>query len=281
MKALFLILFSIFIFVQNYAQIPNSSFENWMNMGNYEVPENWYTLNEKFSSSNVFTVTKESPGKSGNSYIKVTSKTINQKVIGGIAITAFPIQSSPQRLSGFCQHMGYSSEKGCISVALTKWNVQKNKRDTVALGRHELFGMIMNWSEFNIQLMYLNTDQPDSALITLQSSGLNPSAQDYLSVDDLSFQNQTANILEFDIKKNYISIYPNPATMELNIEINNLEEESIFIKMFNTNGQEVFFKSYNTNNNFINEKLDVSHLLKGIYFLSTSNSNNIQKIIIN
>ena len=68
---------------------------------------------------------------------------------------------------------------------------------------------------------------------------------------------------------------------ELNEKDNNLEEESIFIKMFNTSGQEVFFKSYDTNNNFINEKLDVSHLLKGIYFLNASNSNKIQKIIIN
>jgi hypothetical protein len=64
-----------------------------------------------------------------------------------------------------------------------------------------------------------------------------------------------------------ISLYPNPATNEVNININDNTYDSIIIQVFNSLGQKLQSTESNgqTTNNF---SLDVSNLATGLYFIN-------------
>lgn len=61
------------------AQLPNPGFETWTNMGTYENPDGWATLNDLTTMSGIYTATKGTPGSPGSSYLKLTSHAANQK----------------------------------------------------------------------------------------------------------------------------------------------------------------------------------------------------------
>lgn len=82
-------------------------------------------------------------------------------------------------------------------------------------------------------------------------------------------------------KINQISIYPNPAENELFFEIDNITNP-LTLSIYNNLGELVFTK----NNIFGSQKIDISHLQNGIYFVSlfnekTSQSHFKTKLIVN
>jgi hypothetical protein len=79
---------------------------------------------------------------------------------------------------------------------------------------------------------------------------------DYVSLIKLSY----VSIMDYSSMKKNINIYPNPTTGILHID----GDYGFEITIYNTLGQEVFHTS-NINNNLT--QLDLSDLLKGIYFI--------------
>ena len=73
-----------------------------------------------------------------------------------------------------------------------------------------------------------------------------------------------------------INIYPNPSDDIINIEIENINNS--IIEIYNVNGKLVFSKAVNSKV----EKIDVSELLRGIYFVKVRQDNNvrIEKLIV-
>ncbi|MFH2143611.1 MAG: T9SS type A sorting domain-containing protein [Bacteroidota bacterium] len=102
--------------------------------------------------------------------------------------------------------------------------------------------------------------------------------KDGLMYDDLRFEDWAEAIEDIDSNKTMSFIFPNPANSEINIEIADNEENTLF-EMYNSKGQ-IVYKSIICDNY---SKIDVRGFLPGLYLMKLSNSMFYQKrkLIIN
>ena len=236
------------------AQIPNSGFETWMNMGTYENPDGWSTLNDFTTAAGVYTAEKGTPGSPGTSYLKLTSKTVGSAVVNGIAvsgvldpatqqpISGFAFNQQPSALTGKWQHMIYGSSQGSITVTLTRWDATMNSRMVVATANKVLTGMAMSWANFSIPLVYTDSQAPDSCIIVLKASGNNPTDQDYLWVDNFAFTGNVAGLAEQNIFAN-LSIYPNPTNENFTLNLQSKEAKTISCELISVTGEVLYSKN--------------------------------------
>jgi hypothetical protein len=236
------------------AQIPNSGFETWMNMGSYENPDGWSTLNDFTTAAGVYTAEKGTPGSPGTSYLKLTSKMVGPTVVNGIAvsgvldpatqqpISGFAFNQQPSALTGKWQHMIYGSSQGSITVTLTRWDAAMNSRMVVATANKVLTGMAMSWANFSIPLVYTDSQAPDSCIIVLKASGNNPTDQDYLWVDNLAFTGHVAGLAEQNIFAD-LTIYPNPTTENFTLNLQSKEAQAISLALISVTGEILYSKN--------------------------------------
>lgn len=292
MKSLLFSCIFLFSCICTKAQIYNSGFENWTDMGNYEVPDQWGTMNNATSHLNVFTVTKWNPGSPGAYFMKITSKMYGSSVMNGIAVygkldstnmqpvSGYPFTQRPTAFTGQWQHMIWGTSQGSVCATLTKWNTSANKRDTIAIAYEELFDMAMNWEAFSINFGYLSTDNPDSCMIVLKASGDDPELNDYLWVDDLGFAGLTSvnNLSSGTI----INIYPNPASNVITVDVSSGKSEKIKLELLDITGRIILSTEEYYDNVFDSISMDISHFAKGTYLLRTTigNKNTTRKITI-
>lgn len=214
------------------AQIPNGGFETWTSMGGYNTPDGWDNLNAMTDPMSVYTCTKGTPGSPGTSCLKLTSKTVSgMGVAPGVAVSGvvdqttflpvsgFAFDQRPVSLTGKWQYMAFGADQGHIAIYLTRWNTVTNMRETVASKTQNLSGMAMSWANFTINLTYTSGDAPDSAMIVLAASGDSPVNGSYLWVDNLAFTGTVVGIEESSLSLAAVSIYPNPATDNLTIDL--------------------------------------------------------------
>lgn len=284
MKRLIQSILLAFIAVSCFSQIPESGFETWINMGTYENPASWGTMNNTTAPSGIFTATKAAPGSPGSFYMKLTSKSIGGNVANGIAVSGvldtitkkpksgFPFSSRPQTFTGKWQHMIYGSSAGSVSVFLTKWNASFLLRDTVAVANYNLSGMVMSWATFNITINYLSSEFPDTCVIFLRASGTNPTANDYLWVDNLSFSGSVSGISETTGSGFTLNSFPNPANDQMVFTCTKpfqVGDRLIISDMF---GKIVFDKTVLEST----VKVNTSGFANGTYICKIVNSYNVQ-----
>lgn len=263
------------LFKISIAQIPNFSFENWTSAGTYSVPDSWSTLNHTTASYSIFTATKGTPGNPGNTYLKLTSTTNGTAVINGVAVSGkldtltlkaksgFASTLQPVSFSGKWQHMIFGSSQGSVKATFTKWNTTSNKRDTIAVAAQTLSGMAMSWANFNIPFSYKSSLIPDSCIIELRASGSNPTDQDYLWVDNLSFTGSVTGSKLESLTQMELTVYPNPATEQVSIlspfaKINN----NGVLTVYNMIGETLKYIEFSDQTLTLN----ISDWPKGIYF---------------
>jgi hypothetical protein len=278
----------IFIFISNicFSQIPNSGFENWTNMGAYENPDSWGTMNNKTAISGIYTATKGSPGNPGAAFLKLTSRTVGSDVINGIAVSGvldsisqlpksgFAFSLRPQSFVGNWQHMIYGSSQGSLSAVLTRWNTGLDKRDTVAIAKKTLSGMAMSWAAFTINFTYQSGEFPDSCIIVLKSSGATPTQNDYLWVDNLSFTGSVAGISETDEITSFINAFPNPANSEIEFSYEKaaMGDRLIITDMF---GKTVYEQTISEET----LKINTSNFANGMYLCNIINKFNVKSTV--
>lgn len=277
----------VFAIITNSAKaaIPNSSFETWTNMGTYNNPDSWSTLNDMTSPLSVYTCVKGTAGPVGTSYIKLTSKNVvGMGVMPGVAVcgtidnttmqptSGFPINERPQSLTGQWQYMASGADQGFISVILTHWDPIMMMRDTVSATIHPLVSMAMSWAAFNLPLMYLNGNDPDTAVIVLSASGTTPVSNSYLYVDGLAFTGSVAG-LNVNSSIESISVFPNPTSDQLFIKLGKSVQSPITINIINVEGKVV--KSFQNISASASNTVDVSDLPKNNYVISIQYQNEI------
>jgi hypothetical protein len=254
-------------------------------MGSYSNPDNWDQLNAMTAPMSAYTATKGTPGDPGASYLKLTSKTVSMMgVMPGVAVcgtismstyqaaSGFAFTQRPQNLTGAWQYMAAGADSGFVSVYLTKWNTALGKRDTIAMVMQYLSGMAMSWTNFSIPLMYMGGANPDSAMITLSSSGATPVANSYLYVDNLAFTGSVAGIKENNAATT-VKLFPNPASDKLVVSSNNLKASTGQIEIYDVIGNKV--KSVN-NVDFTNDVIiDIADLNQGGYFIKVNTSQGV------
>ncbi len=261
------------------AQIPNSGFENWTNMGTYQNPEQWGTMNNVTASTNVYTATKGTPGSPGTAYLKLTSLNVGGNVVNGIAVSGvldtitlkpksgFAYNLRPASLTGKWQHMISGTSQGSITASLTKWNTNTNSRDTIATAKKTLSGMAMSWAAFTINFSYLTGDFPDSCTIFLKASGNAPANQDYLWVDNLALAGSVAGIDNALPFLNKISVYPNPAHQSLKISLDVSKAHSMELELIDESGNIVYLKNIGSKVGLVQQNIEVSEFARGNYIL--------------
>ncbi len=295
MKKLTLALFALILFATtSMAQIPNNGFENWTNMGTYNNPDQWGTMNNLSALGSIFTAEKGTPGSPGSSYLKLTSKTTPLGVLNGIAvsgkldtinmkpISGFAYNQRPQNFTGKWQHMIFGSSQGAMTATLTKWNPGTSSRDTVAIADRILSGMVMSWATFTTPFVYHSGEFPDSCIIFLRASGPTPTNLDYLYVDDLSFTGTVAGIEHNASSANEISIFPNPAKDKIILDLNIVSSSPTIIHLTDMNGKVVVSKNAGILYGSTQQILNISGLSAGNYLVKViyDNKELTQKVII-
>jgi hypothetical protein len=303
MKKIITIVAALGMSVAAQAQIPNPGFENWTTVGSYEIPDNWGTMNHTTATYSVYTATKATPGSPGASYLKLTSKTTGTSVTNGIAVSGkldtvnmlpksgFAFTQRPASFSGKWQHMIYGSSQGSVKVITTKWNSMMNMRDTIAHAEQTLGGMVMNWANFSMNLMYMDSlNYPDSCIIVLQSSGSNPTNNDYLWVDNLAFTGtvavvtnttSTVGIKENQNSQQHLLLFPNPTGESVQVAFSLTQSQNISIEMYDASGKVVYSRTKLLSGD-TKELIDVKDLPKGAYVVKVSGKeiSETKKIII-
>ena len=295
MKRLLTFLSAVFISSSLNAQIPNAGFETWTTVGAYEVPTGWDNLDSLTNSLSVYTCEKGTPGSPGASYLRLTSKTFGIIVAPGVAVSGkldmttytpksgFAYASRPGSLTGTWQHMIFGTSQGSVTVLLSKWNTGTNRRDTVAFVSRTLTGMDMSWTPFSIPLAYYSPLTPDSAIILLAASGLTPTNNDYLYVDNLAFVGTVpAAITNVANVASAFSVAPNPACGTAKISYSSASEKSVEILVNDLSGRTVLSlspKALAGDNQFT---INVSDLSKGIYIIRVVDGQNsqVQKLVV-
>lgn len=277
-----------------FAQIPNNGFENWTTVnGTYEVPDQWGTLNNTTAPFSIFTVTKGTPGSPGASFMKITSKTIANVVVPGIAVSGVLDSTTMQPKSGFAfsqrpavftgkwQHMVFGSSQGYVAVTLTRWDNVNNQREVVATAVDTLSGMAMAWANFSINFTYQTGNNPDTCIIVLAASGSTPSNFDYLWVDNLAFSGTVAGVAEQSAISSF-GVFPDPANDLLNVELQFSSPQQTTLEVSNLGGRVVLTQEVGTLSGTTKQTLDVSALAKGAYVLRVITESGMlaRKIII-
>lgn len=245
------------------SQIPNYSFENWISIGAYEIPDQWGTLNNLTSLSSVYTATKGTPGNPGNSYLQVTSRATSTGVVPGIVVSGqldtvtmqpksgIAFAQRPQELTGNWQYMSFSGSPGSIKITLTRWDSINGLREIIGSAFQSLPGMVMSWSYFSINITYLNGNMPDTCLIVLEASGPAPSDNDYLWVDNLNFNGNVIGISDPSMPGNSVMVWPNPSSDQFIVSFDQSLEENVLIEMIDLSGRVVLRENCNAGNTLV------------------------------
>lgn len=261
------------------AQVPNYSFENWTNMGTYENPDNWGTMNNITAPSGIFTVTKGTPGNPGSYYMKITSRTVVSGVIGGIAVSGqldsmtmqpksgFAFNQRPASFTGKWQHMIYGNSQGSVTATLTRWDSNSNTRIPVAVATQTLSGMAMSWANFSINFSYSDGGYPDTCIIVLKASGANPTNNDYLWVDNLAFSGSVVGTGAEQSLLQQVSVYPNPAGNTMQVKMNLAKTQQVRIAICDLQGRVVQSEDVKLQAGENTRTLDLTALARGTYLL--------------
>jgi hypothetical protein len=244
---IFLTIFGSLVYGQ---EIPNNKFESWISGGSYEEPENWDTPNAELSLLGQATVSKSNDAFAGNYSARLETKnvvltdapglitladfsvnitTIEFEISGGMAL-----KENVSKLTGMYKYSGANNDSA--SVIIYNYKNTDGVIDTIGVGIKSL-GDASEWTAFTVDMEQISTSIPDTFNVIIVSSGLNFQAGSVLLVDSLAIETNTG-IISLDRKKEYINIFPNPATEIINLEMKtSSNNRSVFL--FNLNGMMV------------------------------------------
>ncbi len=295
-KLTIILLFLSAISLQVSAQIPNSGFENWVNKGNYMEPEGYLTGNSNATTS-FYPVTRSTdhyPLAVGSYSIRIESKTSLLPNADGLGIAlqnrtgamlagpgvSFPVSGHPASLTGYFKYAPLNGDSMMMSIQLFKSGTSVS-RNTFITG-----SPTTSWTAFNIPFpSYTTADSGSFMFASYFADGpppeYIPKGNSVLYIDNLNFDNLIINGVSEMSEKDYYAIYPNPAQSELTISSisgNFYETDLVILNAF---GQEVYTKK--TTGQTGVEKLDITQLLNGVYFIQLISNDGIyyrSKIVV-
>lgn len=164
----------------------NTGFENWVNLGGIEVPENWATLNALVISGSDTSCTKYTNAHSGDfaALIHPIYFDFIDDTISGILTQSDAIQYRPDSFCIFYQYSGSHTDSAFIQVDFYKEFIHPNQIIGSAV---YYFKNQITWSQACSSIDWQSSDQPDSVLIHIWTS--NNNKRDSLIVDDFGFVN--------------------------------------------------------------------------------------------
>ncbi|MEI6815973.1 MAG: T9SS type A sorting domain-containing protein [Bacteroidota bacterium] len=277
-----------FSFYRTQGQIPNAGFESWTThtgFGTYLTPDSWGTLNQLTGLAGQFTATRVTPGNSGTYAIRLqaipgipfigsvpgilSSGQINTQTFGSAG--GFPINFRPLMFKGYYKYdLTAGLDTATIAIVMTMWNTVTNSRDTVGLGGTQFRTDQQTWTSFSAFIIPTSASIPDTISILILSGSLTSANPGALFLDDLSYYPNPAGISEVNNEFNHFSVYPNPASTNMNVKYDDFNTNPASLTIYDVTGRELDRMLLTQQNSTIN----TTKYPNGIYFYQLSDKNN-------
>ena len=282
-----LLLVSLFsgIISANAQQVLNPGFENWT-AGN---PNGWGSFSQMLAPLGITGTNLEvqtATAHSGTSAVLLTNQTVPlvgvvagtictgpmtlDPTTGRVTFLGQPYTFRPTSLDFWYQYVP-ATPLGDTAYALalfTKWNTTTNKRDTLGGAGSNLFDAATYTQNVMPVFWMVPTTVPDSVLVLFISSiaGTAPVGS-ALYIDDVNFT-LPVGIQSLDLIKGEFTLYPNPASSELNLVANDETAKTVVIS--DITGRKI------TELELTNKQAKISliNYSEGVYFYSMLDANN-------
>lgn len=212
--------------VKLYSQIPNNNFETWVDYSSFEDPAGWATLNFASISGLPITVSRNIE-ENGNTSMRVrteeyTNASSEKDTLPGIAITGsilfpsptivsgFPITGRPNTFNGSFKSNIVLEDTAFVTLSLFKYNATTNQRDSIGAAIFYTTNTVNSFTKFEVPIGYTaSLEAPDTAVISVISSGKFPKPGNTIFLDDLALSYPTNQAFNFISEKSFRT-YPNP-----------------------------------------------------------------------
>lgn len=204
-------------------QLPNGGFENWSLKNEYIEPEGWISTNAYAYFGAVETCYPFEDARTGKWAAKLetridplTKDTLRALMVVGdnYDFPGIPLYQKYKSVSFYYKHN--LKDTALAAFFLTKWNTQKNKRDTLASAFNFFTDSTSTYKQKNLVFDYgQNTTKPDTCIAFFLSSlkeKANP--ENFLLLDDITVD-VVLGIDEALLPQ--IEIYPNPSSSTISI----------------------------------------------------------------
>ena len=249
------------------AQVPNGSFEQWTDFGDYQDPTGWTSLNimSSFAGADPSCM-MGSPGAVGDHHVVLVCREVPEfGVMPGLLLSGdpnagtegYPFTGRPEALTGQWRFSPVGIDLGAINITLSRWDPGSNERVTIGYGDAGVVDLIEEWETFTATIQYLSEEIPDTATISIVTgTGGNPGTT--LWVDDLAFTTFTA--VDEQVRVPALALYPSPAVEQLHV---NCEVEMREVQVLDATGRIVLSRSVSATT----LALDVRSMPAGVYHL--------------
>ncbi len=233
------------------AQIPNNGFETWITAGNCMKPSGWYGTNDFSDTSGAsFGVTRSAdhyPAAVGNYSISIQNNVsllpdwsaLGIIWTGGLAGTdnpAFPVTGHPTSFCGYFKFFPQNNDTMRIFLALYD---NGNEVSQISLETNE---ECWEWTSFCLSIPGYET--ADSGRIMMAAfypeNNLMPHGNSMLYVDNLSFDGLITSAQSIANDADRFTVFPNPATSVLHINMPFASKESLELKIYDINGRLIY-----------------------------------------
>lgn len=266
-KLLFAPLCFAFSFVHAQTPVPNGGFEDWTNMGSYDEPTGYFTLNFLTFLGAPATTVQSSVAHGGTS--SAENQCIEYTGLGGtdtlcgLAIGSFAWTDRPLNIEGWYQLVSTTTNHDAyLAVSLTKWNTTNNVPDTIAVG---VYGTSTptgaTWTYFNLPLQYYSGDTPDSIQIIFGAGG-DPTT--LMRMDDLATNGSVAHVN--DAQSIRAKLWPNPAQDGFTVGLAEVGEYSL--SLTSADGRLVAAQQFSG----LNTEMNVASLPAGVYLVTVTDA---------
>ena len=95
-------------------------------------------------------------------------------------------------------------------------------------------------------------------------------------------ENGTASVTNFNSNKVVVSVYPNPSSNFINVNVALAQKGNLVIKMVNLEGKIVYQIAEENTVGIVNKQIETSQLANGVYFIQTQIGENIEtnKVVV-
>lgn len=292
-KVLLLVaLLPLFYTAKGQDTITNPNLERWTNMGTYDEPNNWHTLNPLTSALGIVVAYKSTDAHAGTNAAKLVTKSILNNTrpslitTGTVNVTqstidgGAPISARPVAFTGWYKYAPVNTDTATFGIILTKWN--GTSRDVVGSGAYQVTAAAGTYTNFSVPVNYTLPDVPDTVqLLIVSSSNLAPQLNTTLYVDDMGYDFATGITTQ---KIEGAKLFPNPTNGVASLQFNLDGTQAIDVAIFNTVGQNVKSIYSGKSNGGLNQvQFSTADLPQGIYWvrLNAGGKTTTEKLVIN
>tara|TARA_B110001450_G_scaffold145133_1_gene135688 strand:+ start:112 stop:984 length:873 start_codon:yes stop_codon:yes gene_type:complete len=266
-------------------QIFNGDFENWVQQTYGDEPANWGELNTQLFSSIIpglidSTILKSQDSYSGNFAMELRSKTYS--IFGSSdTVTAFAmlnlknaeidsanmiIESNLFSLSGYIKQDIIDTSDNYTVITII---VYSSSGDMTGLGTLEFDSDLINYTEFNIPIFYLDSVSGDYIEVYILAGNPDfPVPGNTMLIDNLQLNYASTTSLS---EKTFssLTVYPNPT--ENNITISMQNYNGVFdLQLYDLTGKRLQRSNETT--------LSLEDYAKGIYILKVAYDDRIEEL---